>query len=312
LTLIPTLILANNKKNQMKSGIIAIDKPCGISSARVVARVKKALNVKKVGHTGTLDPFATGLLLCAINKGTKISRFFLDGNKRYTARVCLGVETDTYDLTGEIVLTAPKSDISSLTNEDIKKAVKSFAGIQDQVPPAFSALKHKGVPLYKLARQGKKIEKPARQIEIYDIQIINIELPNVDIEVSCSSGTYIRSIAFDLGKKLGCGAHLSRLCRTGSSAFKLEDAIELTAFEKLDQTIAEQRIVSLSDCLDFMPKILVDQSIAQKIKFGQKLLKDILDFPPEPDNQKSGQLIRAVDNNNNLLAIIQLSENMKE
>jgi tRNA pseudouridine55 synthase len=143
----------------MKSGIIAINKPCGISSARVVARVKKALNVKKVGHTGTLDPFATGLLLCAINKGTKISRFFLGGNKQYTARVCLGVETDTYDLTGNTVFTAQQSDISSLTNEDIKKAVKSFAGIQDQVPPCFSALKHKGVPLYKLARQGKKNRK---------------------------------------------------------------------------------------------------------------------------------------------------------
>jgi tRNA pseudouridine55 synthase len=158
----------------------------------------------------------------------------------------------------------------------------------------------------------KKIEKPARQIEIFDIQITNIELPNIDINVSCSSGTYIRSIAFDLGKKLGCGGHLSKLCRTASSAFKLGDAISLDALEELSKSMIEQRIVSLSDCLDFMPKIIVDQSIAQKIKFGQKLLKDILDFSPEPDNQKSGQLIRTIDADNNLLAIIQLSENMKE
>ncbi|MCK4766749.1 MAG: tRNA pseudouridine(55) synthase TruB [Desulfobacula sp.] len=227
----------------MKSGIIAIHKPEGISSARVVARVKKVLTAKKLGHTGTLDPFATGLLLCAVNKGTRISRFFLDGHKRYIARVCLGVETDTYDLTGKTVFTASKNMMDSLNNEDVEQTVNSFIGIQDQVPPAFSALKHKGQPLYKLARQGKKIEKPPRQIEIFDISIKHIDLPNIDMEVFCSSGTYIRSIAFDIGRRLGCGAHLLKLCRTQSSAFKLEDAIQLDSLERLDKTIVEQRIV---------------------------------------------------------------------
>jgi len=184
----------------MKNGIIAIHKPEGISSARVVARVKKSLGVKKVGHTGTLDPFATGLLLCAVNKGTRISRFFLDGHKRYLARVCLGVETDTYDLTGKTVFTASKNSMDSLNNEDIEQTVNSFIGVQGQVPP--------------------------------DITINHIELPNVDMEVFCSSGTYIRSLAFDIGKKLGCGAHLSKLCRTQSSAFKLEDAIRINALPK--------------------------------------------------------------------------------
>jgi tRNA pseudouridine55 synthase len=292
----------------MKSGIIAIAKPEGISSARVVARVKKALGAKKLGHTGTLDPFATGLLLCSVNKGTRISRFFLDGRKRYLARICLGIETDTYDLTGKTVFTAQKNIMNSLNNEDIKKVIKSFIGIQDQVPPAFSALKHKGQPLYKLARQGKKIQKPPRQIEFFDISINHIALPNIDIDVFCSKGTYIRSLAFDIGEKLGCGAHLSKLCRTQSSSFKLGDAIQLDALERLDKTTAEKRIICLSDCLGFMPKIVADKLIAQKIKFGQTLLTKELGTPlAKPD-----QSIRVIDDNNDLLAIIQLSENRQE
>jgi len=292
----------------MKSGIIAIHKPCGISSARVVARVKKALEVKKVGHTGTLDPFATGLLLCAINQGTRISGFFLGGHKRYLARICLGVETDTYDLTGKTISCAPDKVMEGLKNQDIEEAVKSFIGIQNQVAPAFSALKHKGQPLYKLARQGKIIQKPARQIEIFEIIINHIELPNIDIEVFCSSGTYIRSLGFDIGRKLGCGAHLSKLCRTQSSQFSLENAIELDALEKLDKKVVEQRIVSLSNCLEFMPQIFADKSIARKIKFGQKLLKNDFGVIPE----KKGQLICVIDDKKNLLAIIQLSESSEE
>jgi len=292
----------------MKSGIIAIHKPEGISSARVVARVKKVLEAKKLGHTGTLDPFATGLLLCSVNKGTKISRFFLGGHKRYKARVCLGVETDTYDLTGKMVFTAPKNVMDTLRNEDIEQVVKSFVGIQDQVPPAFSALKHKGQPLYKLARQGKKIQKPPRQIEFFDISIKQIEMPYVDMEVFCSSGTYIRSLAFDIGEKLGCGAHLSKLCRTQSSAFKLEDAIQLDALERLDKKAAEKRLIGLSDCLEFMPEIVADNRIAKKIKFGQQLLAGEL----EPPLVKPDQSIKVIDHHNDLLAIIQLSENRQE
>lgn len=299
----------------MKSGIIAIHKPEGISSARVVARVKKVLGAKKLGHTGTLDPFATGLLLCSVNKGTKISGFFLDGHKRYIARVCLGVETDTYDLTGKTVFTASNEMMNSLNNEEIEQVVNSFIGIQDQVPPAFSALKHKGQPLYKLARQGIKIQKPPRRIEFFDISIKQIEMPCVDIDVFCSSGTYIRSLAFDIGEKLGCGAHLSRLCRTQSSSFKLEDAVPLDAFEGLDKKTAEKRIICLSDCLEFMPKIVVDKPIAGKIKFGQKLLAGELGLPltkPDQSVRVPDQSIRVIDDKNDLLAIIQLSENRQE
>lgn len=292
----------------MQNGIVAINKPEGISSARAVARVKKSLAAQKVGHTGTLDPFATGLLLCAVNKATRISSFFLESHKRYVARICLGKETDTCDRTGKTVFTAFENDINALKNKDIKEAVNSFIGIQNQIPPFFSALKHKGQPLYKLARQGKKIQKPPRQIEIFDIIIKNIELPFLDIDVFCSSGTYIRSLGYDLGKKLGCGAHVSKLCRTGSGSFGLEQAVHLDVFETLDTISAEQSIIPMADCLEFLPKIVADEPMAEKIRFGQKLLKEeIRAVSADPDHP-----IRVIDNNNTLLAIIYLNKNMQE
>ncbi len=295
----------NPKLSSMKSGILAIHKPKGISSARVVARVKNILGVKKVGHTGTLDPFATGLLLCAINNGTRISKFFLDGHKRYTAKVCLGVETDTYDRTGQIVSTQ-KDKADSLSQADIKTAIHSFLGVQDQIPPSFSALKHKGQPLYKLARQGIKVEKPARRIEIFEIRVTKIVIPYVDIDVFCSSGTYIRTIAFDLGRKLGCGAHLTELSRTQSSQFKLDEAIDLIVLEELDKDAVQKKIISLSDALAFLPQIQVNMQLSKKIKFGQRLSWDELGLSindPKPD-----QVIGITDEKSNLLAIVQLNE----
>jgi tRNA pseudouridine55 synthase len=289
----------------MKHGIIAIDKPEGISSARVVARVKRALGAKKVGHTGTLDPFATGLILCTINKGTRISQFFLKGHKKYLARVCLGRETDTCDLTGKTVFLAPCEIMERLTKDNVKQIISSFIGVQEQLPPLYSALKHKGQPLYKLARQGKSVQKPPRTITIFDLKIKDINLPYFDIEVFCSAGTYIRSLALDIGRKIGCGGYLSKLCRIESSDFKLEHGIVLSEFESLDKEIAQKRIISLSECLKFMPHLVADNSIAKKIRFGQKLsVKQIGNPRAEPC-----QPIQIVDNNYDLLAIVQLDAN---
>ncbi len=247
-------------------------------------------------------------MLCTINKATRISQFFLEGNKKYFARVCLGRETDTYDRTGKTIFTASDGVMDGLEKKDIEQAIKSFTGIQDQVPPIFSALKHKGQPLYKLARQGKKIIKPPRQIEIFSLKIKQIKLPCFDLEVFCSSGTYIRSLAFDIGRKLGCGAYLSELCRIESSAFKLEDTIKLFELEEIDKVDALERIIPMSKCLKFMPKIEVSSSITKKIRFGQKLLvKEMEEFLTEP-----GHPIRIVDDNSELLAIVQLNENRQE
>ncbi len=292
----------------MKSGILPIHKPEGMSSAQVVARVKRTLGAKKAGHTGTLDPFATGLLLCGIDQGTRISRFFLDGHKRYLARICLGVETDTYDPTGRIISTAPQGMTDTLRTHDIEAVVNSFSGIQEQVAPAYSALKHEGRPLYELARQGKMILKPPRRIEIFDILIKQIDLPHVDIDVFCSSGTYIRSLAFDIGRKLGCGAHLSALCRTESGPFRLENAVMLDSLEKFEKMDIEERIIPLSKCLESLPRVLADAGTAEKIKFGKKLFTS--DFESISVHQES--FIRITDDGNNLLAIVQPGENGQE
>lgn len=286
----------------MKSGIIAVHKPVGISSAAVVSRVKRLFKAKKAGHTGTLDPFATGLLLCAVNQATRISGFFLGGHKRYTAQLHLGIETDTYDLTGKIEYQAADDVMASLTKKAIKEAIASFGGIQEQLAPSFSALKHHGQPLYKLARQGIKIQKPPRTIEIFSIDIVSIDLPHLNIEVYCSAGTYIRSLAYDIGKKIGCGAHLSKLCRTGSSQFELEHAVELDTLEEIGTDAAEKLMIPLSECLPFLPAITVDDTVMQKIKYGQRVsVKDLHGKILEP-----GQPLKLLDMDNTLLAIIEL------
>ena len=290
----------------MKSGILAIHKPEGISSAKVVAMVKRHLKAKKLGHTGTLDPFATGLLLCAVNKATRISRFFLNGHKRYTATIRLGVETDTYDKTGQVVSSGDPDHVMSYGKAAVEEIIRSFSGVQQQEPPIFSALKHQGQPLYKLARKGVAIKKPARSIEIFDIQMTRFGLPFVDIDVHCSSGTYIRTIAHDIGRKLGCGAHLTRLCRTQTSQFVLESAMDLSMLEALDADAIEERIVSLSEALPFLPKMTARPSGVEKIKFGRPLLKNDLDSGQCRDIP--GRTIRVVDENGALLALVEFNE----
>lgn len=256
----------------MKNGILPVYKPEGISSARVVHLVKKALQVKKVGHMGTLDPFATGLLLCGIGQGTRISKFFLNGSKRYRAKIHLGIVTDTFDCTGEVV---GKSDsLEMVSTENVIEVVSRFAGKQKQTPPAYSALKHKGKPLYKYAREGRKIIKPARDIEIFEILIESIDFPFIDISVLCSAGTYIRTIAYDIGEKLGCGAHLASLERSETGGFFLEHAINLKEIETMGLSITHNKIISMADALNFMPYHVADENLENKIRFGQQISVD--------------------------------------
>jgi len=213
--------------------ILLIDKPAGISSAKLVAIVKRRLNAKKVGHAGTLDPFATGLMICCINKGTKLAGTFLHGNKTYQATLRLGIETDTQDLTGQVI---SECECPEISEERIISAFKSFEGETEQVPPVYSALKHNGVPLYKLARQGTPVEKPARTIHIYQLQIDEISLPEIRFTVSCSGGTYIRTLASDIGKILGCGAHLIALRRIECGGFFIDQAVTLEQLETTYQS----------------------------------------------------------------------------
>ena len=208
-----------------------VNKDAGITSSRVVQILKKKFNLKKVGHLGTLDPMATGLLIIAINRATKFASLLLQSEKSYRAEVTLGTQTDTDDAEGEAI----SSKTIHKNKSEIKEALLTFLGESEQLPPNYSALKHKGKPMYKYARDGIKVHKPARKIFIKNINNIQINLPKVSFDIKCSKGTYIRSIARDLGIKLGCGAHLSKLIRTSQEKFMLSDAcsIEDTNLEKL-------------------------------------------------------------------------------
>lgn len=208
------------------NGILVVDKPGGMTSHDVVAKVKRILKAKKVGHLGTLDPLATGVLPLVINKGTKFSRFFDAGDKEYAATLKLGEETDTYDSVGSVTA---KGDFSGIAEEDIRRALDSFRGKIKQVPPMYSSIKRGGTPLYKLARKGEVVEREARDVEIFSIEATSINIPYVTFKVECSKGTYVRSICRDLGRALGCYAHLTELRRTKSSGFGLEDSVALDA-----------------------------------------------------------------------------------
>tara|TARA_X000000368_G_scaffold401118_1_gene373674 strand:+ start:4628 stop:5470 length:843 start_codon:yes stop_codon:yes gene_type:complete len=213
------------------SGFLLVNKDAGITSSRVVQILKKKFNLKKVGHLGTLDPMATGLLIIAINRATKFASLLLQSEKSYRAEITLGTQTDTDDAEGETI----SSKTIHKNKSEIKEALLTFLGESKQLPPNYSALKHKGKPMYKYARDGIKVDKPARKIFIKNINNIQINLPKVSFDIKCSKGTYIRSIARDLGIKLGCGAHLSKLIRTSQEKFMLSDAcsIEDTNLEKL-------------------------------------------------------------------------------
>lgn len=208
------------------NGVIVIDKPKGVTSHDVVASVKRKLKASKVGHLGTLDPNATGVLPLVINKTTKLAIYLGGVRKAYTATMKLGEETDTYDVEGKVTGSFPVDNIS---DDDIRRALKGFVGRIDQVPPMFSAVKRKGTPLYKLARKGVVVEREPKEIEIYTIEVVDISPPYVVFNVECSRGTYIRTLCHDAGRALSCGGHLTDLRRTLSGPFTIDDAVSLDA-----------------------------------------------------------------------------------
>jgi tRNA pseudouridine55 synthase len=209
-------------------GILNLDKPKGKTSFDVVALVRKLTGERRVGHGGTLDPEATGVLPVFLGQGTRLIEYLADEAKYYRADIELGTATDTYDAAGKVTR---RGDISSLTREQVEAVVSSFAGVIDQTPPMYSAVKQNGVPLYRLARAGLEVPRKARKIEISRLKILDWHPPLVALEIECSRGTYIRSIAHDLGQKLRCGAHLKTLIRLKSGPFHISDAISVPKLE---------------------------------------------------------------------------------
>lgn len=229
--------MGRRRKGRSINGIVLLDKPLGITSNRALQIVKRLYQAAKAGHTGSLDPLATGLLPLCLGEATKISGFLLDADKRYLATLKLGVKTSSADAEGEVIETRP---VENYSKKQINAAIEPFLGDIEQIPPMHSALKVDGQPLYKLAHQGIVIERKSRAVHIFAIDILRYEDDEIDVEVHCSKGTYIRTLAEDIGEKLGCGAHLSALRRTASGPFHLEDSITLEELAQLTENTDEQ------------------------------------------------------------------------
>lgn len=249
-------------------GIILIDKEEGMTSFDVVKAIRRLLKVKKVGHAGTLDPFATGLLIILLGQGTKLSNYLMAGDKVYQATMRLGVETDTQDLTGRVL---KRGLVPELEPEFIRKVARRFVGDIEQAPPLFSAVNYRGKRAYELARKGIKIDLQKRTVKVHSLAITSIDLPEVSMKVTCSRGTYVRSLAADLGKELGPGAHLKSLRRFCSGPFSVKDALSLEKVEHLSRDrIVPESIIPLHKALPEMKQAKVEGSMAQRIRNGHQ------------------------------------------
>lgn len=245
-------------------GLLLIDKPRGLTSHDVVSRVRRICKTRKVGHAGTLDPLATGVLPVAVGNGTKALQFLLIAEKSYRATLRLGISTDTLDSEGEVV---DRKELPEDCAELLQQVLPRFIGTVQQIPPMYSALKKDGVPLYKLARQGQTVEREARTVEISRLEILSVKLPDVVIEVDCSKGTYIRTLAQDLGDAVGCGAHITELCRLRSGPFLLRDCVTLeTLAEEADNEL--RALLSIEESLAFYPSATLSESAAKSLSFG--------------------------------------------
>jgi tRNA pseudouridine55 synthase len=258
----------------MISGILLIDKPEGVTSFEVVRRARKALGIRKIGHLGTLDPMATGLLPLCLLEATKLVPYLMPGPKVYRARVRLGVATDTQDATGEVVsrcetLPAPAQ---------IYAAAAAFVGEVTQIPPMYSALHCQGERAYRRARRGETVDLPPRTVTVYALTVDEVAIPSFTMTVKCSQGTYVRTLAKDLGDALGCGAHLTALRRLAVGALRVEEALPLAVLAELGRGELEQRIIPISRCLPGMRPVEVGLAEARLLRQGQLLVRPADDF----------------------------------
>lgn len=247
-------------------GVLIVDKDEGETSFSVVRKVKKLLGLSKVGHAGTLDPFATGLLLVLVGQGTKLAPYLMAGDKTYLGTLTLGTETDTMDRTGRVTDVKP---VPKLDAELVREAAKAFVGETEQTPPAFSALKVQGKRAYSLARKGLPVTLEKRRVIVREWTVLSLDLPDVAFRVVCSSGTYVRSLAADLGKSLGVGAHLKALRRTAAGPYRVEDALRSADMGTgLSAETVKQKIVPLRQALPHFPEVEVDERTALQVRRG--------------------------------------------
>lgn len=272
------------------NGILVVDKPTGITSYDVVRELKRGIKGVKIGHLGTLDPLATGVLPILLGEGTKLAPFLEDGKKVYEATLHLGVTTDTQDGEGERL---KEEDLGNynLSAQRVEEMIQRFRGTIQQIPPIYSAIKHKGKPLYQFARSGGEVERGPREVEIYELRIETLNPPYLRLHVECSKGTYVRTVAHDIGEELGCGAHLVELRRTQSGPFLLKDALPLEDIKKLMEAgELEDRILPLSHAVGFLPAVEVGEELALRAHQGQALPLEGLPLEHEED----GDLVRVL------------------
>lgn len=250
------------------NGVVVIDKPSGRTSHAVCDEVRKVLGAQKAGHTGTLDPLATGVLPVCLNEATKLTPLFSQDDKDYRAVMLLGVETETFDVEGKVT----RRSEPSVTAEEIKAAVRSFLGEISQVPPRYSAIKHRGKSMHKWARRGVIVDPLPRQVKIEAITVEEVSLPYVTFFVSCSKGTYVRSLCADIGRKLQCGACLARLRRTRSGSFGEKEALPLESL----RNGGEVNIISMVDALPKLPSIDIDDALATRVRTGYQPVVNVL------------------------------------
>ncbi|EQB63578.1 MAG: tRNA pseudouridine synthase B [candidate division Zixibacteria bacterium RBG-1] len=279
-------------------GGLVINKPTGITSHDTLDELRDLLPNISIGHTGTLDPQASGVLFALLGKATKIANFIENWDKEYSAKIKLGVKTDTYDMEGRILEVVDEFQVSE---SEIKESVGSLIGEISQIPPVYSAIKYKGKKLYEYARAGVEIKPERRKVTIKNLEIVNINLPYVELKINCSKGTYIRSIANDLGEKLGCGAVLAALIRNKVGPYTLEQAVTL---EKVAEICNENKIsdyiIPISVILKDLPKIVVEEGCEERIKNGMELKRENL---ASADSCESGETVKVINANGEVLAV---------
>ena len=285
----------------MKSGIINVYKEKGFTSLDVVAKLRGILKTKKIGHTGTLDPDAEGVLPVCIGRATKVCDILTDKDKVYEAVMLLGVETDTQDTSGEVLKELPVE----LSEEDVKEAILSFVGEYAQVPPMYSALKVNGKKLYELAREGKTVERKARNVQIFSIEILEIDLPRVRMSVHCSKGTYIRTLCHDVGQKLGCGGCMDKLLRTKVGVFELADTLKLAEIDALAREgLVEDRIISVDELFEDYTKVWMKQEFDVVVHNGNRVKKRMFEEKLSSNTER----LRVYDSKGEFIGIYEYSE----
>lgn len=260
--------MSKRKSGRNIHGILLLDKRLRVSSNRALQEVRRLFNANKAGHTGSLDPLATGLLPLCFGEATKVSALMLDDNKRYQVLVQLGVMTDTGDAEGQVLETRP---VPELSRDDVLACLEKFTGEIDQVPPMYSALKHNGKKLYELAREGKSIERKARRISIFELKLLDFSRDQLKLEVFCSKGTYIRSLAEDIGHDLGCGGTVKELRRLEAGQFSINDAKTIEELTAMDERSLMQCLISVDQPLQAMPAVQLSDEQAVCIQYGQAL-----------------------------------------